>query len=448
MSHIFKSNVPGSQAMKIKFYSAPDIMQIPQLAALSDREIRDLRIVSAVLPFRVNNYVVEKLIDWESVPHDPIFRLVFPERAMLDDRSFMDVERVMERGDERDRRRVITLVREKLNPHPADQLTLNRPFVDGEVVCGLQHKYPETVLFFPTDGQTCHSYCTFCFRWPQFIGDRQLRMAMADRDLLARYLAEHDEVTDLLITGGDAFMMKARRLRFFLEPLIQPNLRHVSTIRFGTKALSYWPYRFVSDDDADELLELLEWLMGHGKNVAVMAHYNHWREMSTPIAAEAIRRLQKIGAIIRTQSPILRGINDNVETWSTMWRRQVALGMVPYYMFVTRDTGPKDYFSIPLARAWEVYAKAAQLTSGLARTVRGPSMSTSIGKVEINGIVDLHGERAFVLRFLQSRQPSWCYHPFLAKFDASATWFDELVLLQGVEPFSRKTEMEQSGASA
>jgi len=60
-------------------------------------------------------------------------------------------------------------IRMQLNPHPAEQITLNIPTIDGEKLMGLQHKYRETALFFPTQGQTCHSYCTFCFRWPQFI---------------------------------------------------------------------------------------------------------------------------------------------------------------------------------------------------------------------------------------------------------------------------------------
>jgi L-lysine 2,3-aminomutase len=265
-------------------------------------------------------------------------------------------------------------------------------------------------------------------------------MAMSDRDVLAKYLENHTEVTDLLITGGDAFTMKSQRLRFFLEPLTRPQLEHVRTIRFGTKALSFWPYRFVTDADAGDLFELIDWLVTAGKHVSIMAHYNHVRELSTAIAEEAISRLRSAGASLRSQGPLLRGINDDPSAWSALWRRQVKLGIIPYYMFVARDTGPKHHFDVPLARAWNIYAEAAQQVSGLARTVRGPSMSASPGKIEIVGVADVGIERVFVLRFLQSRDPSWAFRPFFAKFDPNATWIDDLLPAFGGSEFFFQTE--------
>jgi len=411
--------------LDLKIYTAREIPCIPQLARLGPARVRDMQIVASVLPFRVNNYIIEQLIDWSAAPDDPIFRLVFPSREMLDEASFARMAYLHD-GAVGDAQQAAAAIRARLNPHPADQLSMNRPFFAGERVTGLQHKYPQTVLFFPSEGQTCHSYCTFCFRWPQFVRDRDLRIAMSDRDVLMGYLRSHPEVSDLLITGGDAFTMKARRLRLFLEPLIEPGLRHVTTIRFGTKALSFWPYRFVTDPDVNELMEVLEWLVRHGKHVAVMAHYNHWRELSTDIAQAAIYRLQQTGAEIRSQGPLLRGINDDPLVWSTLWQRQVQLGIVPYYMFVPRDTGPKYYFDVPLARAWSIYADAARRVSGLGRTVRGPSMSAGPGKIEITGIATINGSRVFVLRFLQSRDPDWSFRPFFAEYDDAGTWLDDL----------------------
>ena len=70
----------------------------------------------------------------------------------------------------------------RLNPHPAGQMELNIPRIGDEPVPGMQHKYPETVLFFPQQGQTCHAYCTYCFRWAQFVGEPDLKMASDDVD--------------------------------------------------------------------------------------------------------------------------------------------------------------------------------------------------------------------------------------------------------------------------
>lgn len=82
-------------------------------------------------------------------------------------------------------------MRARLNPHPAGQLQLNVPSHDDEQLAGVQHKYDETVLFFPKQGQTCHAYCTYCFRWAQFIGEPDLKMAGEDVDRLRDYLLKH-----------------------------------------------------------------------------------------------------------------------------------------------------------------------------------------------------------------------------------------------------------------
>ncbi|MGU4703711.1 lysine 2,3-aminomutase, partial [Burkholderia cepacia] len=151
-------------------------------------------------------------------------------------------------------------------------------------------------------------------------------------------------VTDLLMTGGDPMVMSATRLREYLMPLLAPGLEHVGNIRIGTKALTYWPYRFVSDPDTPELLALLRTLIDAGRNVTVMAHLNHWRELSTEVAEQAVTNLRRIGVVIRSQGPVLRHINDDAEVWRRNWVGQVRLGIVPYYMFVERDTGPRGYF--------------------------------------------------------------------------------------------------------
>mgnify|MGYP004135589615 FL=1 len=109
-----------------------------------------------------------------------------------------------------------------------------------------------------------------------------------------------------------------------------------------------------------------------------------------------------------------------------MWRSQVQLGLVPYYMFVARDTGAKHFFEIPLVQAYETFRTAYSQVSGLARTVRGPSMSADPGKVAVMGTPEIRGQRVIALQFLQSRNPDWVMRPFYAAFDEQATWLDEL----------------------
>ena len=140
----------------------------------------------------------------------------------------------------------------------------------------------------------------------------------------------------------------------------------------------------------------------------------------------AIRRIRSTGVEIRMQAPLVRRVNDRASTWARMWREGVKLGLIPYYMFVERDTGPKNYFEVPLARAYQIFREAYQHVSGLARTVRGPSMSATQGKVKVSGVQTVAGEKVFLLEFLQARNPLWVKRPFFARFDPRATWFDQL----------------------
>jgi len=327
-------------------------------------------------------------------------------------------------------------IREDLNPHPAGQKQLNAAKPGMEDLTGVQHKYSETVLFFPAAGQTCHAYCTYCFRWAQFIGDSDLRFAQKDAGSLFDYLAKHEEVSDILFTGGDPMFMKTRLLAQYFEPFKDPSfLPHVKNLRIGTRALSFWPQRFTSDNDADELLELLKDAKEvGGRHIAIMSHLGHPRELRTDKVRHAIHRLkQEAGVIIRSQSPVMRGINDNAEVWAEKWREEVRLGIVPYYMFMARDTGAQHFFDVPLARAQRLYADAIRSTSGLCRTARGPSMSCTPGKVEVTGVQEIFGTPAFVLRFLQCRDETWIGKVFFAKYDPKAVWFDDLEPLDGMQ---------------
>jgi KamA family protein len=430
---------------RLQIYLARHLDHMGVLDRLPDETRFEMKVVSSVLPFRVNEYVIRELIDWSRVPDDPIFQLTFPQRGMLTEEAY---ERMADlHAHDAPRGKIAELaaeLRAGLNPHPAGQLEMNLPRNgDGEVVEGIQHKYRETVLFFPSQGQTCHTYCTFCFRWAQFVGDKELRIASNEVNTLHRYLLDHPDVTDLLITGGDPMVMKTAKLATYVEPLTRPEFEHVQTIRFGTKALTYWPHRFVSDADADDLLRVFEGLVEGGKHVAFMAHYNHWHELQTPIAREAIRRVRDTGAEIRAQGPLLAHINNDPADWARLWDDQVMLGIVPYYMFVERDTGARNYFEVPLARAWKVYREAIQQVSGIGRTARGPSMSADPGKVEVQGVTEVAGERVFVLRFIQGRNPDWVQRPFFARYDPEATWLDQLRPAFGEPRFFFEEEFEK-----
>ena len=194
--------------------SALQIARDPRFEALPVDIRRGVEVLSHVLPFRTNSYVLD-LIDWSAVPDDPIFQLTFPQEAMLSPGDFhklggldrSQAEGRAQGGGERD-----PPAAEPASGR-ADERTTCRGSTGGTSQ-GLQHKYRETVLFFPAQGQTCHAYCTYCFRWPQFVGMPGLKFAGARPPTTSSpTCAEHPEVTDVLFTGGDPLIMKTAVLR-------------------------------------------------------------------------------------------------------------------------------------------------------------------------------------------------------------------------------------------
>jgi KamA family protein len=424
-----QQTVPASPLAGRRFraYSAKHLDELTARAGLDDAGRLAVQAVATVLPFRTNAYVIDELIDWDAAPDDPIYRLVFPQSDMLPAADVQQIAGLLARdAPDEQIRAVAHEVRMRLNPHPAGQLALNIPDLAQEPLPGVQHKYPETVLIFPKQGQTCHAYCTYCFRWAQFVDEPDLKMATADLDRVVEYLRLHQEVTSVLITGGDPMIMGAGVLRRYIEPLLDPALGHIESIRIGSKSLAYWPQRFVTDPDADDTLRLFEEVSEAGRTLAFMAHFSHPRELEPPLVAEAVRRIRDTGAVIRTQAPLIRSINDDPGTWSGMWRTQARMGMIPYYMFIERDTGPQDYFAVPLARAHEVYRDAYASVSGLCRTVRGPSMSATPGKLCVDGVVEIAGQKVFALHLIQARDPQLVGRPFFAHFDPDAVWLSDL----------------------
>jgi len=446
----------GSASPSLKSYTLANFRSLPQLESVPEQMISEMEVVGNVLPFKANNYVVEQLIDWDDIPNDPMFVLTFPQRGMLRPEHYAKMESTLNSGAGKEEiARVANEIRLQLNPHPAGQMELNVPVLrDGTKLYGMQHKYKETCLFFPSQSQTCHAYCSFCFRWPQFVGMDEMKFAMKEGEQLVQYVSEHPEITDILFTGGDPMIMKARIFAKYADAIIESRLPHLKTVRIGTKALAYWPYKFLTDPDAEEMLDTFNRITESGLHLAFMSHFNHINELSTDAVAAAIKKVRATGAQIRTQSPLLAHINDDAQMWGRMWTKQVSMGCIPYYMFVVRDTGAQHYFGVPLVRAYEIFSRAYSSVSGLARTVRGPSMSATPGKVQVSGVATIGGQKMLVLRFLQGRNPDWAHTPFFAEYDEDAIWLDDLRPVEGSRFFFEdeldaiKAAKQQAGHSS
>ena len=442
-----KVNGPGIKQgpAKYKSFTRNNFHKIPQLReALTEEQIFEIEVVGNVLPFKANNYVVDQLIKWEDPLNDPIFRLTFPQKGMLKEGHFNKMADAMKKDLTKEQLEQVALeIRAALNPHPAGQSDVNVPVLGNTKVEGAQHKYDQTILFFPKQGQTCHAYCTFCFRWPQFVRTNDHKFVAQDIDIVLEYISHHPEITDILFTGGDPMVMHGKAFEAYIDKIIKADIPHLDTIRIGSKSLAYWPYTYINSKNTSYILRSFRKAVKAGYHVSMMGHFNHNVELETEAVKKATANILEQGVKIRTQSPIFNYINNDPEVWRKMWTEQVELGMVPYYMFVARDTGAQHYFKVSLEDAQEVFREAYRNVSGLARTVRGPSMSCGPGKVQVLGVSEVNGEKVFVLRFLQGRNPEWVHRPFFAKYDPEAIWIDDLEPAFGEDKFFYEDELNE-----
>ena len=322
-----------SRAIKVKY-----ITKIEQLKQLSEQERAELKEVTSKFDFRVNDYYLS-LIDWDD-PDDPIRHIVIPDRRELEEWGRLD---------------------------PSDEKRIT-------VMPGLEHKYHSVVLFLVTN--KCEGICRYCFRKRIFIEPE--RESIQDWDAAYRYVSEHAEATNVLLTGGDPLTLATSKLEEILRRLRE--IDHVQIIRIGTRMTSYNPYRII-DDPA--LLEAIAKYSTDKKKIYVVTHFVHPREL-TDIAVEGVNLLQKAGAIIANQTPLIKGLNDNPDVLAELLRKLSFIGVPPYYIFQCRPAVGNKAYTVPIEEGYEIVEQAKSQVSGLAKRARY-AMSHSSGKIEIIG---------------------------------------------------------------
>lgn len=419
--------------MRFLTFNAKNFREIEYVKYLPEEVKHEIDIVSKVIPFKTNNYVVDYLIDWVNYETDPVYILNFPNKNMLRPERYEQLKRAIERNrPQKEVDDLIMKIRLEMNPHPAQQMT-NVPVMDGEELKGVQHKYRDIVLFFPSQGQTCHAHCTFCFRWPQFVKELDMKFSMREIGKVMDYIRRNPDVNEILFTGGDPLIMDPATISKYFDAILDNRPSNLKNIRFGTKSLTYWPFAFLPQfgEEGRELLDLFKRITDNGFHLAFMAHFNHPNELDNEVVQEAIYNVRQTGAEIRTQAPILNHINKSSMVWARMWKKQVSLGMIPYYMFIERETGPYNYFEIPLAEVYQIYQEAIRETGSFAKTVTGPVMSAAKGKAHIMGVVDnpADGNKYFMMQYVRHRDYRETFKPFFLEYNEEATWLNQLKLV-------------------
>lgn len=372
-----------------------NLNQIPELSAAERDELRP---VSEKFVFRSNEYY-QKLIDWDD-PDDPVRRIIVPLSEELQEWGWLDASH-------------------------EDAYT---------VVPGLEHKYDDTALLLVND--VCGAYCRFCFRKRLFMDDNNEVTKDIGEGL--RYIREHAEITNVLLTGGDPLVMSTERLSHIVKQIRE--VEHVSIIRIGTKMPAFNPARILNDP---ALLRMIETYSEPSRKIYVMAHFNHPVEL-TDVAVEGLNLLQKAGAVTVNQTPLIRGVNDHPDTLLTLFNQLSFIGVPPYYVFQCRPTSGNKAYSVPLEEAYEIFSQAQARCSGLAKRARFV-MSHSTGKLEVLAKT----EQQLYMKYHQASDPLMQGRLVVVKSNPEAHWLDDydeaddLLLDEVIKLASRKLKSKR-----
>src|SRR5499433_1849150 len=282
---------------------------------------------------------------------------------------------------------------------------------DNTVVPGLQHKYPQTGLLLVTD--RCASYCRYCFR-KRIVGKDSDEIA-PDFAEVARYITRHPEMNNVLLSGGDPFVLSTAKLDKIVDHLLP--IPHLSSIRFGTKTIAFAPKRF--EDPA--LSNLFHRICESGKAPIIVSHFDHIGEMSDE-SERNIEHLRAQGVQFLNQSVLLANVNDDAEILAATFERCHHVGVRPYYLFQGRPVKGASHFQVPLCRGLEIVRGINQRLSGIQKTFKY-IMSHYTGKIEI---LDLGDDNRVYMRYHQNKVPEKIGKIFSRRYVEEACWLDDL----------------------
>lgn len=330
-----------------------------------------LKTVCEKFPFRANSYYLS-LIFWDD-PNDPIRRIIIPSEEELEGNGKLDAS---------DEKRYT-------------------------VIQGCEHKYRDTALLLVSS--VCGGFCRFCFRKRIFMGDNHEVNNRIEKGL--EYINNHTEITNVLLTGGDPFMLSTEKLAGIIQRI--EKIEHVKIIRIGTKMPAFFPDRILKDTGLIGALALAK------KQIYVVTHFNHPREI-TEKAINAVKVLQMSKVAVVNQTPLLNGINSDPEVLSELMNTLSYHGIMPYYVFINRPVKGNKMFSVPVEEAYEIFNETKWSCSGLAKKAK-LIMSHSTGKIQVVG---LDSEFTY---FKYHRHPDTTKMGklFKRKRNESAYWFDD-----------------------
>lgn len=279
---------------------------------------------------------------------------------------------------------------------------------DNTIITGMQHKYKQTVIILSTNH--CAMYCRHCFR-KRLVGLSDEEIAKHFEEML-EYIKNHEEISNVLISGGDSLLNSNKKIEKFLQQLC--DIPHIDLIRFGTRMPVVYPQRITKDNELKEILIKY----GKRKQIYVVTQFNHPREV-TKEAKESIMYLRDAGVIVKNQTVLLKGINDDSQVLGDLLRKITSIGIIPYYIFQCRPVkGVKNQFQVPLKKATDIVEGAKNLQNGQGKCFKF-CMSTTRGKIEIVGKLD---DDKILFKYHQAKYEEDRGRIFIEEIDENQTW--------------------------
>lgn len=277
---------------------------------------------------------------------------------------------------------------------------------------GILHKYGYTALVVATE--YCSMYCRHCFR-KRMVGLPNEQTVQNFKNA-AKYIAEHDEITNVVISGGDPMLLPTTVLREMLDAL--RDIPHLNFVRIGTRAPVVYPIRFFDDELIDVLADF-----NKDKTLYIPTHFNHPAEI-TDVAIKAVKRIRDAGITMVNQAVFLKGVNDNVDTLTDLMNKLNRVGITSYYLYQCMPVERvRHHFQIPLKEGVDIVDEARRRLDGYAKRFKY-IMGHDIGKIEICG----RKNDTLVLKQIHSRQeaPEEASRMLFYQLTDSAGWLDDM----------------------
>jgi lysine 2,3-aminomutase len=304
-----------------------------------------LKDVIAKYPMRVNTYylgLIEKM-------NDSIWKQAIPDVEELE--HYMD-----------------------LSEDPLDE--------EGDIPLGgprtIVHRYPDRVLLLVSN--ECAMYCRFCTR-KRKVGDDRKNPSMEDIKKGIQYVASHEDIRDVLISGGDPLLIPNNRLDEILGKLTE--IEHLGLIRIGTRVPCVWPQKIIEDKELIEVLRKHTPRSLKNPQLYINTHFNHPKEI-TDESYQAIKILRELGIPIGNQTVLLKGVNDDTDVMRDLVHSLGTMGVRPYYLYYADLVEGTGHFRTAVSKGKEICRDLCGATTGFLRPVYVVDAQGGRGKVPVD----------------------------------------------------------------